>query len=227
MASSKPGSWPSPRPRPNRAARTSASTARPRSNRFLGTLAPPGAATAIASPCSSACARILLVSPGSKSSGFPTDWTPARQRPSPKAWRLLPTARRQCRSLAPQSGAMGGALSAAAIDKGGIRVTGLSALRRNRPHHHLARGRPGNGRSLVEQPLDFGLTDLKREAVLNLPLELRNELARIEIAAEHDAGAVRLVDDRWRRKAVGIATGSSLEPRAALALAALLCHPRP
>ena len=69
----------------------------------------------------------------------------------------------------------------------------------------------GNGRSLVEQPLDFGLTDLKREAVLNLPLELRNELARIEIAAEHDAGAVRLVDDRWRRKAVGIATGSSLE----------------
>ena len=55
------------------------------------------------------------------------------------------------------------------------------------------------------------MTDLKREAVLNLPLELRNELARIEIAAEHDAGAVHLVDDRWRRKAVGIATGSSLE----------------
>jgi hypothetical protein len=112
--------------------------------------------------------------------------------------------------VAPQSGALGAALSAAAIDKGGIRVTALRPSAATAGNITL-RAVAGNGRSLVEQPLDFGLTDLKREAVLNLPLELRNELARIEIAAEHDAGAVRLVDDRWRRKAVGIATGASLE----------------
>jgi hypothetical protein len=112
--------------------------------------------------------------------------------------------------VAPHSEALGAAISAAAIGKGGIRVTALrpsAATGRNITLRAVA----GNGRNLAEQPLDFGLTDLKREAVLNLPLELRNELARIEIVAEHDAGAVRLVDDRWRRKAVGIATGASLE----------------
>jgi hypothetical protein len=102
------------------------------------------------------------------------------------------------------------ALSSATIDKGGVKVVALRA-------HALAsrtlmlRALAGNGRSLVEQRVDFGPDSLRRETVLNLPLELRNELARIEIAGERNAGAVKLVDDRWKRKAVGIATGASLE----------------
>jgi hypothetical protein len=113
-------------------------------------------------------------------------------------------------AVTPAPQAMGGALSMASIDKGGVKVVAL------RPSPMAARAiavraLAGNGRNLIEQQLDFGPSALRQEAVLNLPLELRNELARIEIVGERNAGAVQLVDDRWRRKAVGIATGASLE----------------
>ena len=40
---------------------------------------------------------------------------------------------------------------------------------------------------------------------LPLPTELRNRLTRIEVEGEDSAGAVLLVDERWRRRPVGIA----------------------
>jgi Domain of unknown function (DUF4159)/Aerotolerance regulator N-terminal len=40
---------------------------------------------------------------------------------------------------------------------------------------------------------------------LQLPAELRNRVARIEVEGEESAGAVLLVDERWRRRPVGIA----------------------
>ena len=40
---------------------------------------------------------------------------------------------------------------------------------------------------------------------LPLPTELRNRVTRIEIESEDSAGAVLLVDERWRRRPVGIA----------------------
>jgi hypothetical protein len=112
--------------------------------------------------------------------------------------------------VTPSSEAMGAALSSASVDKGGIRVV---ALRPSPSTSRLLtiRALAGNGRSLVEQQLDFGQSALRQETVLSLPLELRNELARLEISGETSAGAVQLVDDRWRRKAVGIATGATLE----------------
>ena len=33
---------------------------------------------------------------------------------------------------------------------------------------------------------------------------MRNDIARIEIADEHSAGAVALLDERWKRRRVGI-----------------------
>ncbi len=41
---------------------------------------------------------------------------------------------------------------------------------------------------------------------LALPTELRNRVTRIELEGEDSAGAVLLVDERWRRRPVGIAT---------------------
>ena len=38
-----------------------------------------------------------------------------------------------------------------------------------------------------------------------MPNELRNQAARIEIEDGQSAGAVLLVDERWRRRPVGIA----------------------
>ncbi len=40
---------------------------------------------------------------------------------------------------------------------------------------------------------------------LSLPTELRNRIARIELEGEESAGGVLLVDERWRRRPVGIA----------------------
>src|SRR4051794_31106785 len=47
------------------------------------------------------------------------------------------------------------------------------------------------------------------EAAFDLPVELRNDIARLEIAGERSAGAVQLLDKRWRRRAIGIVSGSS------------------
>ncbi len=68
-----------------------------------------------------------------------------------------------------------------------------------------------NGRKLaqVSQPFPAGQSDLK--AVIDLPLALRNEAARIEISGQTHAAAIRLLDDSWRRKTVGIVTGESLD----------------
>src|SRR5687768_11308707 len=112
--------------------------------------------------------------------------------------------------VTPSPQAMGAALSQASVDKSGVRVVALRPSA-SAPRLLNIKALAGNGRSLVEQQLDFGPNALRQEAVLNLPLELRNELARLEISGERSAGAVQLVDDRWRRKAVGIATGATLE----------------
>jgi len=66
-----------------------------------------------------------------------------------------------------------------------------------------------NDRFLGEAPFAFGGTEREVRARLDMPLELRNEIARVEIAAVRSAGAVRLVDDRWRMRRVGLVTGES------------------
>ena len=42
------------------------------------------------------------------------------------------------------------------------------------------------------------------EALLDLPTEMRNRLARLEIEGETTAAAVLLIDERWRRRPVGL-----------------------
>ncbi|HEY0218638.1 MAG TPA: DUF4159 domain-containing protein, partial [Afipia sp.] len=40
-------------------------------------------------------------------------------------------------------------------------------------------------------------------------VELRNDIARLEVAGEQSAGAVQLLDRRWRRRAIGIVSGAT------------------
>jgi hypothetical protein len=49
------------------------------------------------------------------------------------------------------------------------------------------------------------------EAQFDLPVEIRNDIARLEIEGEHSAGAVQLLDKRWRRRTVGVVTGSTAD----------------
>lgn len=67
------------------------------------------------------------------------------------------------------------------------------------------------GGVLSEAPFAFAEGETKSEATFDLPLELRNRVARLEITGETSAGAVVLADERWRRRSVGIVSGASAE----------------
>jgi hypothetical protein len=59
----------------------------------------------------------------------------------------------------------------------------------------------------------FAFADDAREADadINLPVEIRNDIARLEISGERSAGAVQLLDKRWRRRTVGVVSGSTAD----------------
>lgn len=57
--------------------------------------------------------------------------------------------------------------------------------------------------------LDAGVREVT--ARFDLPIDLRNEVTRLEILSEPSAGAVQLLDDRWTRRTVGIASGQTAD----------------
>jgi hypothetical protein len=87
----------------------------------------------------------------------------------------------------------------------------------------VLRAAPGGGASGIVRALDlkglplgeaaFAFKDDEREtdAELALPVEIRNDIARLEIAGDRSAGAVQLLDKRWRRRSVGVITGSTAD----------------
>ncbi len=64
------------------------------------------------------------------------------------------------------------------------------------------------GLPLGEAPFAFKASDREADASIDLPVEIRNDVARLEIAGERSSGAVQLLDKRWRRRTVGIVSGS-------------------
>lgn len=73
------------------------------------------------------------------------------------------------------------------------------------------RATAGDGTVLSETAFRFEEGETSARAVFDLPLELRNKVARLDIAGEASAGAVVLADERWRRRSVGIVSGASAE----------------
>ena len=65
------------------------------------------------------------------------------------------------------------------------------------------------GQRLGEAPFRLAPSDTKATAVFDLPLELRNQVVRIEIAGERSAGAVNLLDSRTQWHRVGLISGDS------------------
>lgn len=51
----------------------------------------------------------------------------------------------------------------------------------------------------------------KTEASFELPIELRNDIARLEFSDKSNAGGIFLLDERWRRRTVGLLAGSSFD----------------
>ena len=101
------------------------------------------------------------------------------------------------------------ALGQSAGDKGELAARVMSAS--HGPRSGVVRALTGRGEPLGEAAFSIGET--AREAIANfdLPLEIRNQVARIEIAGERSAGAVHLLDGRSQWHRVGIVSGESRE----------------
>ena len=67
------------------------------------------------------------------------------------------------------------------------------------------------GLPLGEAPFAFKPADRETDAQFDLPVEIRNDITRVEIANERSAGAVQLLDRRWRRRTVGIVSGATAD----------------
>ena len=67
------------------------------------------------------------------------------------------------------------------------------------------------GLPLGDAPFTFKESERETDAELTLPVEIRNDIARLEIAGERSAGAVALLDKRWRRRSIGVVTGSTAD----------------
>jgi hypothetical protein len=73
------------------------------------------------------------------------------------------------------------------------------------------RARDLRGLPLGDAPFSFASGALEAEARFELPVEIRNDIARLEITGERSAGAVQLLDKRWRRRTVGVISGGTID----------------
>ena len=69
------------------------------------------------------------------------------------------------------------------------------------------RAADADGRTLARQSAEFAPGAVETSVRFDLPTELRNRVARLDIEDEASAGAVVLMDDRWRRRPVGLVEG--------------------
>jgi hypothetical protein len=73
-----------------------------------------------------------------------------------------------------------------------------------RPAAYSVRAFSDDGRGVARQRIDFRPGEKTVEASLRLPTELRNRISRIDIERHASAGAVLLLDERLRRRPVGL-----------------------
>ncbi len=70
-----------------------------------------------------------------------------------------------------------------------------------------------DGRLLGRAEARFAPGEARSSVRFELPTELRNEIARLKIEAEETAAAVFLIDERWRRRPVGLVAAGPLALR--------------
>jgi hypothetical protein len=82
-----------------------------------------------------------------------------------------------------------------------------------RPEWLALRAVDGAGRVLAREDAALAAGETETNVALRLPGELRNRLARLDIETEAGAAAVVLLDERWRRRPVGVAaSGDDSQP---------------
>ena len=94
--------------------------------------------------------------------------------------------------------------------KGGV-LAGRVLSSTEGPRTGIIKALTGRGEPLGEAPFTIKQGEREGAASFDLPLEIRNQVARIEIAGERSAGAVHLLDARSQWHRVGIISGESRE----------------
>lgn len=93
-------------------------------------------------------------------------------------------------------------------DKLAVRV--LRSAKGDAGAHGLVRALDMKGLTIGEAPYAFGEGDAA-DATFDQPIELRNQIARLEVTGARSAGAVTLLDSRWKRRSVGIVSGDTAD----------------
>ena len=106
------------------------------------------------------------------------------------------------------------ALAGPQNESGGLVVRVLRSSAQS-PTQGIVRALDLKGLGLGEAQFDFAGPSAKSptetRAKFDLPTDLRNEIARLEILDEHSAGAVSLLDERWKRRRVGVVSGETAD----------------
>nr|WP_210345384.1 DUF4159 domain-containing protein [Jiella flava] len=71
--------------------------------------------------------------------------------------------------------------------------------------------RDSQSREVGTAPVTFDTAKGTGEARFDIPVEMRNDIARIEVEGAATAGAVRLLDDSFRRRRVALVSGESAD----------------
>ena len=79
------------------------------------------------------------------------------------------------------------------------------------PAAAFVRASAEDGRLLAREELRWAAGEEVARARIQVPNEIRNRIARIEIEGESSAGTVVLSDERWRRRTVGLVAGGPTE----------------
>jgi hypothetical protein len=123
----------------------------------------------------------------------------------------------ELRRLAPDrvtvvSGGIEGARALAAADNAAAALT-VKVLRAetSAPPQGAVRARDLRGLALGDAAFSFPSGGTETEATFDLPVEIRNDIARLEILGERSSGAVQLLDKRWRRRTVGVISGGTAD----------------
>ena len=87
----------------------------------------------------------------------------------------------------------------------------LRADDRRRRDRRRARARSARACRSATRRFAFKADERETDAEFDLPVEIRNDIARLEIAGERSAGAVQLLDKRWRRRTVGVVSGATAD----------------
>jgi hypothetical protein len=103
------------------------------------------------------------------------------------------------------------ALAAAENTAGALTVKVLRAAAASAPDTGLVRVLDLKGLPLGEARFTFKPGERETDAVVDLPVEIRNEIARLEIVGERSAGVVQLLDKRWRRRTIGVVSGATVD----------------